>query len=342
MLEMLAGAGLNFASRAGAEALTLPRKEAARERLAGKEARIRGYLPMVGPGAEGEAAGKLMEDITGRSLPKLAIGTEVTAPTGAQLTAPPSMNIADLAKDYIPGKTISSFIKPTPTLEQLKTRTALDMTPEERKLGFYPKEQSLEAARMNLLANIASREGVSAENRASREAIAAGNQDIRLILGQLAEEGRQQQRGFLQTYMTDKLNEMKRRGTTQEEQRELSQAIALQNQIGLATGDQKKTLQQQMNTIIDATKNPILQTFPKYMEDVAIPGTGYFGTNIGATKRKVPVGTSITPEPTSGNPPSSYLSDYKLALSTNASNPEAIKTIKARAKARYPDYNWGD
>ena len=100
-------------------------------------------------------------------------------------------------------------------------------------------------------------------------------------------------RGFLMNHMTDKLDAMKEKGATAEQQRELTQFSTLQNQLSLSTGNQKQAIQTQLNKILEGTSNPILKAFPPYTEDVPVPGTGVnLGPlgNWGTTKTKVPVG----------------------------------------------------
>lgn len=192
---------------------------------------------------------------------------------------------------------VKSIVAPVPSLDIMKSRVASSLPLNELKTALFPKDSTLQAARENLLANLAFKGQEGEANRASRESIA--QQHNELMASNAADRRSQQDtwRQFLMTHMQDKLDVMKEKGATAEEQRELSQAIALQNQISLATGDQKKMLQIQLNKMVEATKSPILKSFPLYTEDIDIPDSKakVLGIPVPFTGKtqKVPVGSKM-------------------------------------------------
>ncbi len=298
---------------------------------------LRTKLPAINPAGNVEAGANPTDR-----------GYQINSEAGRSLTAPRSMNLADLA----PGETtVPGFIRPTPSLESMKTGALTGKSPQVVFDTIFPKDKSLEAAKFNLAATLEAKAREGEANRASREGIA---RDALGLKEEMAKDrtdaakdriaNTQQWRTFLMGQMADKTDEMKRKGASAEEMRELTQFSTLQNQLGLATGEQKKTIQTQLNTMLDNTKNPMLQQFPKYTEDVVVPGTGVnlgpLGT-WGANKTKVPVGGANKTAPSTSSTPSPIeLQGYKTALTVNANNPDIINQIKAKALAKYPKYNW--
>lgn len=344
ILETLAGAGINTAAKIGANYLMLPMQ-------AEKEAQqqvLRSLIPTMATESDPNklsAIASRIKDISGVDL-NLGVGTnpagtEVTGPGGAKLTAPAGMDLSTLAPELKP---TPSFIKPTPSLESMKVGLAQTLTPEEQKTAFFPKDATLQAAYLNAEANRQLRQSEGAANRASREQIAQGNQDTRAMIAQQAQQSREDWRNFLKVHMQDKLDQSIAKGEQSAQQRELSQFIGLQNQISLATGDQKKALQTQANKMIEATNNPILKSFPVYTEDVSVPGTGYnlpLVGEVGTKKQKVPVGTAQTGATTQDIPSAADIASYKRAIQLNANNPEVLQRIQNKAKTKFPKYNWG-
>lgn len=294
ILEMMAAAGINTAAQTGAKVLAEP---FAAKRQASQQV-LEALLPAMGTETDPNKLSAIASKIKDISGVDLATGP-ATNPAGYEgsmggsaVTIPKSTPLESIA----PGLTTTpGFIRPVPKLENMRASLFSKLPPEEQKTAAFPKDATLQAARENLLANLAFRGQEGEANRASREEIAKGNQDTRTMIAGIAQQGAQQHRDFMHSYLIDKLEEAKRRGATMDETKELSQFTSIQNQIGLAQGEQKKALQVQLNKMIDMTKNPILQSFPKYTEDVPVEGSGYNLPLVGEVGRKttkVPVGTS--------------------------------------------------
>ncbi len=278
----------------------------------GQQKLLEAILPtMISPTATEEqrqAAAKTIEGITKTAWPTAPMsnpsGTEITSPMGAQLTAPRSMALRDLAPGYSP---TMGLIRPPGTLEQMKVAEAQGFTPSERKTALFPKDATLEAARMNLGANLAFKGQEGELNRASRESIAQQNLEMKALLAQQGQQQTQQWRDFLKGHMQDKLQVMTDTKERALVETELAKYTALEKQLqDLPIGDQvkRKNIMQQLNAQIQGAKNPILKQYPLWTEEESIPGTGYFGTNIGTKKKNVPVGTKSTGVPTASTTPS--------------------------------------
>jgi hypothetical protein len=262
----------------------------------------------TGPEPEREAAAKSIESITGtpwpRAVPTGPAGAEVQTAGGARLTSP---SLESLAPSITP---VSQLVRPPAHVDYLKGQLLQKLPPQQQLETAFPAGPTREERAREFWLKYQQTTDEKEKDRLLKQYTTDQHNQVMVAIAQMHNAGLQQHRDFVQMMMQERLDEQKRRGASAEEMKETTQFLALQNQLSLAQGDQKKVIQTQLNAMIDNSKSPMIKMFPKYTEPEKIPGTGWFGTNIGAKTKETPVGTKTTEaetEPTGSLTPADAL-----------------------------------
>ncbi len=193
LLRILAHTALQTGGNLGVNYLTKNWAEQAQERLLGTKAAVEAAGVETDPVKQQQ----ILSQLTGRlGLP--TVTEKGFVPTGETPTVGnlgTRQNLTYPSDTYSPAL-VDKLVAPVPAMEALKVRTVQGMTPTARETALFPKEPTLEAARMNLLANLAFKSQEGELNRASREGIAAQSDETKRIIAEGSQELRKTMLGM--------------------------------------------------------------------------------------------------------------------------------------------------
>jgi hypothetical protein len=284
MLELLAGAGLNTASRIGSGLILNPIEEASRERLMNKQALLESYLPQVGPGEQGRAAGEFVGSLTGKQLPMAPQTTgvgEITSPIGAKLTSP---DLSQLPEGY---KAPTAFIPTATSTDRLRAKVIQGMPLESQRKALAPIDltarEKMEIIDAGHIAKLAQDKELAREKMVQQMSIA-----------QMMDETRRQQHTMMAPFYQARIEQMKDEAQRKSAQMEYTD---LQKLISSVNAAKDKTTQQdlkaQVNEFLKGSQYH-KDLYPMFFEPEV---TRWFAPNIPAkpvTKQGTDVGVKST------------------------------------------------
>lgn len=305
LIRMLAHGGISALGNVGTQLLSNYLKPGMEIReQAGKA--LLGTLATAGSEEEANAAARALEENYGVKWPTAVrtnpAGVEILSPQGRKLTVPQG-SVEQLTPDY---QVQRGLVRPAAPLEALKSKIFQTLSPEEQKVAAFPKDATLQAARENLLANLALKESEGALNRASREDIARDRMTMQQMIASVQQAGQeqarmqtQQWRDFLKQNYTEKIGLLRDVNDRRQMEGELGKLTSLEAKIVAAKKpEEKRKFMEQANTLIKSSK--ALAGYPLWEEDAPIPGTGFTLPLVGEIGRKterVPVGTKPSRAP---------------------------------------------